>query len=288
MAIVLSLLAAVSYGFSDFLGGVISRRVSPWTIAFTAQGAGAVAVLVISALTDGSPRGADAGWAVLAGLGNGVGTGFLYRGLAAGRMGVVAPISGVGAALVPLVVGLVVGERPGALAWAGILAALPAIWLVAREPRPVQGAEATSQPSPEQEASAAAGVVDGVLAGLGFGVLFAALAQIPESSGFLPLALNQVIGTIVVAILAAVLRQAFLPRTPIAYVGVASGVMGACATLLFLTATQTGLLTISAVIASLYPAGTVLLAAALLRERVHREQGVGLLLCAVAVVLVAV
>ncbi|WP_300402595.1 DMT family transporter [Nocardioides sp.] len=279
MAIVLSLCAALAYGLSDFVGGVVSRRISPWTIAFMAQLGGALAILVLSLLVDGSPRGTDVGWALLAGLGNGVGTAFLYRGLSSGRMGVVAPISGVGAALVPLLVGLVTGERPGLLAWVGILAALPAIWLVAREPAP--------DPS-TTSGSAASGVVDGVLAGLGFGLLFAALGQIPEESGLLPLALNQVVGTTIVAGLALAMGHAFWPRRPMAYVGMVSGILGAAATVLFLIATQTGLLTISAVITSLYPAFTVLLAAALLRERIHRDQGVGLLLCAVAVGLITV
>jgi len=279
VAIVLSLCAALAYGLSDFVGGVVSRRISPWTIAFMAQLGGALAILVLSLLVDGSPRSADVGWALLAGLGNGVGTAFLYRGLSSGRMGVVAPISGVGAALVPLLVGLVTGERPGLLAWVGIVAALPAIWLVAREPAP--------DPS-TTSGSAASGVVDGVLAGLGFGLLFAALGQIPEESGLLPLALNQVVGTAIVAGLALAMGHQFWPRRAMAYVGMVSGVLGAAATVLFLMATQTGLLTISAVITSLYPAFTVLLAAALLRERIHRDQGVGLLLCALAVGLITV
>lgn len=278
MTVLFSVAAALVYGLSDFVGGVLSRSLSPWTIAFTAQLGGAGAIIVIGLLTDGTPQPSDAGWALVAGLGNGVGTAFLYRGLAAGRMGVVAPISGVGAALVPLVVGLVTGERPGSWAWAGIVAALPAIWLVAREPVPVASRQARGT---------ALGVVDGVLAGLGFGVLFAALGQIPESSGFLPLALNQVIGTIVVALLATAMGQTFWPREKVAVLGLIPGLLGASATVLFLVATQSGLLTIAAVISSLYPAFTVLLAAAVLRERIHRAQGVGLTLCALAVALIA-
>ncbi len=279
MAVLLSLCAALGYGLSDFVGGVASRRVSPWAIAFTSQLGGAAVVLVLGLVLGGEPRAEDLGWAVLAGLGNGVGTAFLYRGLAAGRMGVVAPISGVGAALVPLVVGLATGERPGLLAWLGITAALPAIWLVAREAGPREVSPAAGP--------AAAGVLDGVLAGLGFGVLFAALAQIPEESGFLPLALNQVVGAVVVAAVATAVRQAWVPRELTAYAGLLSGTLGAAATALFLVATQTGFLTVAAVITSLYPAFTVLLAALLLRERVHRDQAVGLLLCAVAVGLIA-
>ena len=277
MVVLLSLAAAVAYGLSDFVGGVTARRLNAWTIAFMAQLGGAAAILLLSLLVDGSPTRADLGWALVAGIGNGVGTAFLYRGLAGGRMGVVAPVSGVGAALVPLVVGLATGERPAILAWLGILLALPAIWLVTREP----SAGATGG------ASSTAGLIDGVLAGLGFGTLFAALAQIPEESGFLPLALNQVVGLAIVALIATGLRAAWVPREPRAYVGLVSGVLGAAATGLFLVATQTGFLTVAAVITSLYPAFTVVLAAVVLRESVQREQAAGLALCAVAVGLIA-
>jgi drug/metabolite transporter (DMT)-like permease len=272
VAVLLALVSALAYGLSDFVGGVASKKVTPWSVAFSAQLAGALGVLLLSLTLDGSPTGHDLGWAMVGGLGNGFGTAFLYRGLAAGRMGVVAPISGVGAALVPVVVGLVAGERPGALVWVGLLAALPGIWLVSREP----GTRA-----------AGAGVWDGVLAGLGFGTLFAALSQIPEEAGFLPLALNQVVGGLTIVAVATVLRRPWLPRDPRAGIGAVSGLLGALATGAFLVATHHGLLTVTAVIASLYPAFTVVLAALVLREHVHRAQGVGLGLCAVAVALVA-
>ena len=110
MTVLLSLVAAASYGLADFNGGWLAKRVSPWTVALTAQAGGALATLVVALLVDGRPTGADLGWAVLAGLGNGVGTAFLYRGLSSGRMGVVAPVSGVGAALLPVVVGVAIGS----------------------------------------------------------------------------------------------------------------------------------------------------------------------------------
>lgn len=280
MSILFSLLAAASYGLSDFIGGLVSQRTSPWAIALVAQIGGAVLFLGGALLVDGTVSGDTLHWTVLAGLGNGVGTAFLYRGLSIGRMGVVAPVSGVGAALVPIVAGLVLGERPGAVVWMGIVAAIPAIWLVARVPA---GAGDGAPDGPTRS-----GLGDAVLAGLGFGTLFAALAQVPESAGLLPLALNQVIGAAVVVGVATALREAWLPRQPVALVGLLSGVLGAAATGLFLLATRDGLLTVAAVITSLYPAFTVVLAAGLLRERVHQAQAVGLGLCAVAVVLVAV
>lgn len=275
MSLILALLGAVLYGVSDFLGGLTSRRTSPWAVAMVAAFAGAALVLLASLVTDGSPDATSLSWAALAGVGNGFGTSFLYRGLSTGRMGVVAPISAVGAAVVPVAAGLVGGERPSAVVWAGILVALPGIWFVSREPdlaqRPARG-----------------GVGDGVLAGLGFGTLFASLGQIPDSAGLLPLAFNQVIAGLVIIAVALVLRVDWLPRERASLVGLWCGALGAGATGAFLVATQQGELTITAVLASLYPAFTILLAASVLRERVHRTQGVGLCLCGLAVVLVAV
>lgn len=277
-AVLLALAAAAAYGLSDFVGGVTSKRASPWSVALVAQLVGGVAVLALATVVRGEPTTADLGWALVAGVANGVGTGFLYRGLSSGRMGVVAPVSGVGAAVVPVAVGVLTGERPSAVVWIGILVALPGIWLVAREPAPEDVSGAT--PS-------ASGALDGVLAGLGFGALFAALAQIPEEAGFLPLALNQLVAGVVVVVMATALRARWLPREPAAAVGAVSGVLGATATGCFLLATQSGYLTVTSILASLYPAITVVLAATVLREHVHRGQAVGLVLCGAAVALVA-
>ena len=158
MTVLLSLLAAASYGLGDFNGGIFSKRGGPWAVSLLAQLGGTVLVLLVVLVDGGSPDRTDFAWALLGGVGNGFGTAFLYRGLAAGRMGVVAPVSGVGAVLVPVVVGVVTGERPGPAVWAGLLLAVPAIFLVSREP--TAGAPVGRS-----------GVVDGVLAGLGFGVL---------------------------------------------------------------------------------------------------------------------
>jgi drug/metabolite transporter (DMT)-like permease len=278
VAVLLSLASAMAYGLSDFLGGVYAKRVGPWAIAFVGAVTAAVLVAGFSGLTQGDPGSADFGWSAVAGLGNGLGTAALYRGLSSGRMGVVAPVSGVGAAVVPVLVGLAAGERPGLVVWGGIVVAMPAIWLVASEPTNLDGTAATDHRS---------GLLDGILAGLGFGVLFAALGQIPEEAGFLPLATNSVVAAAVIAVVATATRSPWVPRGRASYGGAVCGALGALATGFFLVATQDGYLTVTAVIASLYPAFTVLLAFGVLREHVHRAQAIGLALCAVAVGLVA-
>ena len=276
MVVLLALGSAISYGLADFLGGVLARRTTVWAVAVVAQLASAFCTTLVALFSGGQPAPADWWWAAVAGVGSGVGTVFLYRGLAAGRMSVVAPLSAVGAAIVPVFVGVVSGERPDTVTWVGVAVAFPAIWLVS------QSAQLSSE-----EPTRRAGVLDGLLAGLGFGALFAALGQIPGSAGLRPLALSQGVSVLVIVAIATVLRRRWVPRGRHAAAAVAVGAAGALATGLFLLATQAGLLTVAAVLSSLYPATTVLLATMVLHERIHRSQGVGLALAAVAVGLVA-
>jgi drug/metabolite transporter (DMT)-like permease len=276
IAVLLALLGAASYGVSDFIGGIYGKRASAWAVAATGSLGGAAVALVLALVHPGDPTAADLAWGAAAGVGMGTGTAFLYRGLASGRMGVVAPVSGVLAVILPVVVGVVTGERPGPLVWLGILAAVPAIWLVAREP----DAGVPTGPS-------GSGARDGVLAGLGFGALFACLGQVPDGAGFWPVVLDQVVGIVVIAIAATLLGAVWIPRESAAWGGALAGALGGVATTAFLLATHHGLLSVSAVLTSLYPAFTVLLAAVVLREHVHRLQAWGLGLCGVAVVLVA-
>jgi drug/metabolite transporter (DMT)-like permease len=279
VTVLLSLLAAASYGLADFNGGWASKRVGAWVIALSAQLGGSVVTLVVALLAGGHPTSVDLAWAGLAGLGNGFGTAFLYRGLSAGRMGVVAPVSGVGSAVVPVAAGVLIGERPSVVAWVGIAIALPAIWFVAREPSGTAAGGAAGLRS--------SGLLDGVLAGLGFGALFVALSRVGDDAGLLPLALNQLVAGLAIVAVAMTVRQPWLPRERRAALGVTSGILGALATGLFLVASRGSHLTVASVVVSLYPAFTVLLAALLLREHVHRAQAVGLAMCAASVALVA-
>lgn len=288
MAVVLALCSALAYGLSDFLGGILSRRTSAWSVAVVSQTSSTLCTGAVAFFVVGDPTGADFRWAVLAGVGSGMGTGFLYRGLSSGRMSVVAPVSAVGAALVPVLAGTVTGERLSLLVWVGIIAALPGIWLVSSTPEdPMEPSGLPAPVSAPVSAPIGGGLVDGVLAGLGFGLLFAALGQIPDSAGWWPLALAQATSVPAVVLLATALRAPWVPRNRAAGLAGFAGPLGATATGLFLLSTQQGFLTVAGVLSSLYPASTVLLAAVLLHERVHRIQGVGLGLCALAVAFVA-
>ena len=276
MSVILALGAAIAYGLSDFIGGVVSRRTTVWPVALTACLGAALGTAVLAIFVPGDPTAADFAWGLLAGVGSGIGTAFLYRGFARGRMGVVAPVSAVGAALLPAVIGIATGERPTAIVWVGMLVALPGIWMVSREPAPA-----------DAPANLAEGLLDGVLAGFGFGLLFAALGQVPEEAGFWPVAATQAISILAVAVAAWLLGGDPVPRRGADWLGLTAGVLATLAVVGFMLARQQGLLSVAAVLTSLYPAATVLLASLVLHERIHRGQSVGLALCAGSVVCVA-
>jgi len=275
LGILLALSSALAYGTADFLGGVGSRRYSSWQVVLVGQSFGALVMLTAGLVLPGSPAPLDFAWALLAGVGSATGSIFLFRGLARGRMGLVAPISAVGAAVLPVLVGVALGERPGWLVWVGVLTALPGIWLVSRE---------TTSDRPERMRGA---LVDGAIAGVGFGILFIALAQISEGAGLLPLAANQLIGAILTILAATSLGQPWRPCRGVLGWGSASGVLGASGTLAFMVATGATSLGIAGVLASLYPAVTVLLAASVLGERINAGQRAGLGICTLAVATLA-
>ncbi|MGP4025768.1 EamA family transporter [Actinomadura sp. 3N407] len=275
LGILLALSSALAYGAADFIGGAGSRRHSSWQVVLVGQAAGALVMLVAGLMLPGNPATRDFAWALLAGAGSATGSIFLFRGLARGRMGLVAPISAVGAAVLPVLVGVTVGERPSWLVGVGMLAALPGIWLVSRE--------TTS----DQPARTRGALADGAIAGAGFGILFIALAQISADAGLLPLAANQLIGAILTILAAGSLRQPWRPRRGVLGWGSASGVLGASGTLAFMIATGATSLGIAGVLASLYPAVTVLLAASVLGERIGTGQRTGLGICTLAVATLA-
>jgi drug/metabolite transporter (DMT)-like permease len=276
IGLVLALTAALAYGASDFVGGTGSRRHSPWRVVLVGQLCGAAVMVGCGLLAPADPRTADFAWALLAGAGSATGSIFLVRGLSRGRMGLVAPVSAVGAAVLPVLVGVALGERPTWLAWFGVLVALPGIWLVSRD--------STASPAIGTRGA----LVDGAAAGAGFGVLFIALGQVSSNAGFMPLAANQLFGATVTVVAAAALGQEWRPRPGVLPWGGASGALGAVGTVTFLLSTHATDLGVAAVLTSLYPAVTVLLAAIALGERLGGGQRLGIGICTLAVATLAI
>jgi drug/metabolite transporter (DMT)-like permease len=282
-ALLLALTTAAAYGTSDFVGGVVSRRTSAWGVAFVVQSTSALTFLLAAPWVASRATGPDLLWGVAAGVGAGTGISFLFRGFSAGRMSVVAPLSAVGAAVLPAVAGFVLGERLPPLVLVGLVVALPGIWLVS------SGEDAPGEPHGSGPRSPAdRGVLDGFLAGVGFAVTFVAIDQVSAGAGLWPLLVMQTVSAASVPALALLIGARVFPLPRTAWQAWYGGPIGAVAGLSFYLATSMGLLTIAAVLASLYPAVTILLAVVLLRERIHRAQSLGLLLCATCVGLVVV
>lgn len=280
--VLLALLCAAGFGTSDFIGGVVSRRTSAWAVAFVVQGTSAVTFLVAAPWVASSATTRDLLWGVAAGLGSGVGISFLFRGFAAGRMSVVAPLSAVGAAVLPAGVGVALGERFGLLVLLGLLVAIPGIWLVS------SGEDAPGEPHGAGPRSAVdRGLLDGALAGVGFSGTFIGLDQVGDGAGLWPLLAMQSSSAAAVPVLALLLGARVFPLPRVAWRAWGGGPLGAVAGLSFYLASSSGLLTVAAVLASLYPAVTILLAVVLLREHIGRAQLAGLALCTACVGLVA-
>jgi drug/metabolite transporter (DMT)-like permease len=275
MGIVLGLVAALLYGGSDFGGGLLSRRLG--SLPVTIIGSAGAVLLVWPALLLGPGPGPSVraiAWGLAAGLGGGTGTLVLYRGLARGQMSVVGPVSAVGAAVLPVLVGVALGERPGPVTIAGVVVALPAIALVATSGTAARGMLRTA-------------VTDGLVAGVAFGILFVGLAQAGRGSGLWPVASEQT-STLLVVLAVAVRSRAQL-RVGIRATGLPllAGAAGMAATLAYFFATHYSMLATVAVIVSLYPGVTVLLARLILHERFSSAQRAGLGLCTLAIAAIA-
>lgn len=291
--IVLALLGAVVYGAADFSGGLASRRAPALAVVFCGQLAGVVVLGVLLVSVPGTLDPASFAWGAAAGLSGGVALLVFYRSLATGAMTVVAPLTSVMSAIVPVVGGAVLGERPSVLALVGVVLAVGAVVLVSAEvpvARPSRADASAGTPGrlPTLRALRGPVVAGALLAGTGFGLLFVLLSRAAPDSGFWPLAGARTASLALLAVVAIVGRRSLLPRhAPVGLV-VASGVGDMTANLLFVLASRIGLLSIVGVLLALYPVATVLLAMVVLRERVHRLQVAGLALATAGVVLIAV
>jgi uncharacterized membrane protein len=262
------------YGSADFAGGLLSRRLPSLSVAVVGTIAStAIAWLAVAAM-GAAPSFGSVVWGSVAGLGGGVGTIALYRGLARGQMSVVGPVSAVGSAILPVLVGIGAGERPSLVAAAGLFIALPAIGLVSAGGSGPDVALRTS-------------LIDGLHAGVSFGLMFVGLARAGDHAGLWPVASEQTVSLAVLSVLA--LRSRPVLRLGLRALGlpVVIGVASMAATLCYFAASHAGLLATVAVVTSLYPGVTVALAGMLLHERFSAPQRTGLGMCALAIVAIA-
>ncbi len=293
LAIVLALASAIGYGGSDFAAGLASRSAS--VIQVTLYASAVSALTVAAALpfaASPGPGAAALAWGFAAGAGGTLGAFALYLGFRHAAFSVAGPLSAVGAAGFSVLAGLLLGERPTALALAGIALALPAIvgvsWSAVSG---TDAAAASAGDAPPRAAAAsgrpAAGVGLGLVAGACFALLFIGLDRAGSGSGLWPVAAAGA-GELVAALAAAAAVRSFrLGDTRSRRLAVLTGAAGAAGTILFFFATHQGFLAVTAVLTSLYPAVTIVLARTMLGERLTVLRLAGLAMAGGCVALIA-
>jgi len=302
--IVLAGVAASTWGMADYLGGTAARRAPSVVVAMLAQLAGIVSLAPLVLLVPGQVLPSALGWGLAAGVVGGIGVPLMYRGLAEGPMNVVAPLTALTSAAVPVVVGTLFGERPAPLVWVGIALAVVAGVLVGVTMGPAHPVGA----GPKGEAAgpggrAARGVLLALFAGLCFGGFFVLLAQAPSAAALWPVLAAKVSGSLVagVAVLAVLRSGGLLPAADVGpatagaspggrgwRLAMISGTLDALANACYLLAVHRGSLVVVGAVVALYPASTVLLARVLDGERLGFVQRIGLTLAVPALLLVSV
>ncbi|HEY1359805.1 MAG TPA: EamA family transporter [Thermoleophilaceae bacterium] len=265
LAIALGLAASASWGCSDFLGGLKSRTLQLLTVLLISQGAGLALVAVVVAVRgEPVPDAKYVAYACLSGVAGAMGLAAFYRGLAVGAMAVVAPIAGT-AAVIPVAFGVLTGDRPSGVQAVGIALAIAGVAIASRE-------------LPEEGGSArvAAGAGLALLAAVGFGSFFVSMDAASDSDVFWAIFFNRVTSIAVLGLAALVAR----PRLKVARADMrallAIGALDISANALFAAASTEGLVSLVAVLASLYPVVTILLARVVLGEHVRRVQQAGI------------
>lgn len=289
MSVLLAVCASALFGVADFLGGSSARRIQPTISSFASQVAGLVVLTTAAFVTGGLLLGPDLALGALGGAIGAVSIWLFYRGLSLGAMSVVAPVSAVTSAVVPILVGVAIGESPAPVSWLGVALALPAVVLISREG--TAGAENRQDEPIEERATPSsnrAGVTAGLLAGAGFGAFVTLLTRTSSESGIWPLVSARAVASLLtLGAMAATGLIWKISRGRGLNLALGAGVLDATSNVLILEAGRRGLLVLVGVIGSLYPATTVLLARVVLAEKLQRHQVLGLALAVVAIVLVA-
>jgi drug/metabolite transporter (DMT)-like permease len=271
--VIFGLAASLCWGSGDFNGGLASRRSNSSSVVIAAYAVGFVLLVGLALLwREPFPSLLDIFWGGLAGLAGGIGLISFYSALSIGRMGIAAPVSAVLTASLPVVFSAFIAGLPSLLQLGGFVLALLAIGLISR---------------PERAKGRPEGIGLALLAGCGFGCFFILISRVSPSATFWPLAMARFTSVLFLLIVVRIRQQPVLPKMTVAPLVLLAGVLDALGNAFFVLAAHTGRLDVAAVLSSLYPAATVLLAALLLRERVTRVQAVGILLALIAVPLIS-
>jgi drug/metabolite transporter (DMT)-like permease len=271
-SIALALGASLTWGFADFFGPLKGRTLGALRVLVYVQLGGLVVIALIVAIRGKGPADLAALFAIPAAISGTLGLYAYYRGMAVGAMSIVAPIAGISAA-VPVIFGIATGERPSLWQWLGIAGALGGVFLASREPGP--------------GSRVAAGVGLALLAAIGFGGYFPPMHEAGHADfWWASLFFRMTSASVILAAVA--IRRPSLTVQPIQVPVLALiGIGDMLGNLLFAAASTSGLVSITSVLASLYPIVTVVLARLVLKERVARSQEAGIALTLAGVALIS-
>ncbi|MFF8196385.1 EamA family transporter [Streptomyces bobili] len=275
IALMMALGSSLAYGCADFLGGLGARKAHVLRTVMIAAPASLVVELLLWPVLGASFSSATLAWGAASGIASAAAFALLYRTLAIGPMNVLSPVTALVSAALPVGVGLLQGEHLSAAGLVGLPLALVAVILVS-------AGHGTGSARPSRTALMLA---FGAGAAIALQLVF--LHQAPSDSGVAPLIVGRAVSSAVTLAAAGILYRRLGPERPAYAMSAAAGVLDSVANLLFLLAARDGDLAVVAVLVALYPAGTILLARAMLAERIHRGQLVGLGTAAVAVSLLA-
>lgn len=276
MAIFYALLSALSYGTADFMGGYSSRKNSSVLVVAISQLMGLfTALAAVVFLRPVTLTTADFLWGMGAGLAGASGVGLLYRGLATGYASIVSPTAAVVGASFPLLFGLLAGERPSVLSWAGVLIAIPAILLLSRE----RGGMKTH---------ILKSLKLGFLSGIAFSGFFILLAQTGSGSGMVPLLAARAVTVPIFLAVVFFKKQTFKPVPGSWWSILLSGFLDMLANVFYLLATRSGFIIIAVILTSLYPAPTVFLQRLVFREQLTSARLAGLALAIAGAALIGI
>ena len=271
-AAALALAAAASWGVGDFLGGLKSRSLNPVAILIVAQPIGLTLLAIWVAVRGQGPPGSEVLWACLAAVLGTTGLIAFYKGMAAGALSIVAPIAGAGAAI-PVIWGLAHGDHPSGYQELGFAAALIGVVLASFERRP-------------EAARLAAGVGWAVIAMLAFGAYYIPMHEASHGDFLWAAFVFRLTSTTLIAAAWLVLRPPSARRADLPVLA-SIGILDTGGNVFFAAASAKGLVSVVSILASLYPVVTVLLARAVLHERVHRSQELGIALALAGIVLIS-
>ncbi len=275
MTVLLGLLAAVSLGTSDFLGGLASRRANPVVVTAASTLAGFLLAVVAALIAVGELTVADVAWGALGGVALALGLVALYAGYARTRVSIAAPVAGVGAAALPVIVESLIGDDAlSPAATAGVLLGLVAIGLV-------------SMARSDERGTVGSSVLYGLGGAAGIGLLFVCLAHSGEDSGLWPIVAARGSGFVVLAAIMGARRLAPSMSRGGWLLAIAIAALVTAGNTMFLTATRVGSTSVAAVLNSLFPAVTVFWAWIVFRESLRKVQMLGLAVALVAVALIA-